>query len=125
MFVCEEMQKLRDWLDQNSIQWLDVSDDFADGFWICRTHFYIDEYKVSVINGSGTYGGFIFGKEQSNAGLLEVWADRSGEPVGYLTAEDAIQLLKDKYHMEEIYHGVEEDISITLFNQIAKEKTIE
>lgn len=125
MFVCEEMQKLRDWLDQNSIQWSDVSDDFSDGCWICRTHFYIGVHKVSVINDNGTYGGFICGKEQSNAGLLEVWADRSGEPVGYLTAEDAIQLLKDTCHMEEIYHGVEEDISITLLNQIANEKAIE
>ena len=27
MFVCKEMQKLRDWLDQHNIPWEDCSED--------------------------------------------------------------------------------------------------
>lgn len=65
MQVCKEMQKLRDWLDENKIPWEDVSEDFCrfnlnkieHEMWICRTHFNIKGHKVSVINGYGTYGG--------------------------------------------------------------------
>lgn len=31
MEVCKEMQKLRDWLDENEICWEDVSEDFGKG----------------------------------------------------------------------------------------------
>ena len=42
----------------------------------------------------------------------------NGEPVGYLTAENVIQLLKDNCHMDEIARGVKQDIAITLMNSI-------
>ena len=78
MEVCKEMQKLRDWLDENEICWEDVSEDFGKGIpseidyelWICRTHFEVKGHEISVINGYGTYGGYgLFSKD--NNGLLE------------------------------------------------------
>ena len=44
MNVCNEMRKLRKWLDRHDIEWVDVSDDFGIDIrdidtWICRTHF--------------------------------------------------------------------------------------
>lgn len=51
MEVCEEMQKLRDWLDENGINWEDNSEDlrrhmlndFAPEYemWVVRTQFKI------------------------------------------------------------------------------------
>lgn len=126
MEVCKEMQKLRNWLDQNSIPWEDCSDDFRNSsflgyeMWICRTHFMADNHKVSVINGGGTYGGYRLGDSKNNEGLLEVMSSviNNGEPVGYLTAENVIQLLKDNCHVDEIARGVKQDIAITLMNSI-------
>lgn len=127
MIICTEMQKIRDWLDQNSIPWEDYSDDTPEGFdhdlWICRTRFMADDYIVSVINGAGSYGGYSFGDENNNQGLLEAMSDIFGpEPIGYLTAEELIKLLQDKCHMEEIAKGVNDDIAITLMNAIAEDK---
>lgn len=88
MEVCEEMQKLRDWLDENGINWEDNSEDLCrhmpDDFvpeyeiWIVRTQFTINNDFISVIKGHGTWGGYgIYGK--NNQGLLEVaglWGER-------------------------------------------------
>ena len=51
----------------------------------------------------------------SNKGLLEVMSDllNDGEPVGYLTADELIEMLQEKCHLEEI--------AITLMNSIGKE----
>ena len=102
MIVCEEMQKLRDYLDIKEITWKDVSDDFGNGLWICRTHFDFKDYRWSVINGSGTYGGFYI-NEKKNPGLLELMVScvNGGEPIGSLKAEDVIAYMK----------GVKEEIT--------------
>jgi hypothetical protein len=89
------MQKLRDYLDSNNIEWKDKSDDWSAG-WICRTHFYYKNNQWSVINGSATYGGFYLDEKQ-NPGQLELMVDcvNGGEPVGYLKAEDVIKYIED------------------------------
>lgn len=94
MTVCEEMQKLRDYLDSNNIEWKDKSDDWEMS-WICRTHFYYKNNQWSVINGSGTYGGY-FINEELNYGALELMVSciNDGEPVGYLKAEDVIKYME-------------------------------
>lgn len=103
MEVCKEMQKLRDWLDENEICWEDVSEDFGKGIpseidyelWICRTHFEVKGHEISVINGYGTYGGYgIFSKD--NQGLLETMGLWYGDDSvkGYLTAEEVINKVK-------------------------------
>ena len=126
MEVCKEMQKLRDWLDQNNIPWIDFSEDYGRlgkvPCFICRTRFTADNHRVSVINGFGTYGGFS-GLGDSNKGLLEVMSDlfNDGEPVGYLTADELIKILQDQCHLEEITKGAKEDIAITLMNEITRE----
>lgn len=81
MEVCEEMQKLRDWLDENGINWEDNSEDFSRympsnlvseyKMWTVRTQFKIKNDFISVINGHGTYGGYGIISEE-NQGLLEV-----------------------------------------------------
>lgn len=79
----DEMIKLRKELDKLGVPWEDVSDDkFMK---IYRTRFYIGKKRWSVISGSGTYGG--------EAGLLETWSSmlNSGEPKGYMTADDVIK----------------------------------
>lgn len=103
MIVCEEMQKLRTWLDENKIPWEDVSEDICrfklnkteHEMWICRTHFNIKGHKVSVINGYGTYGGYGIISEE-NEGLLETMGLWNGEESvkGYLTAEEVINKTK-------------------------------
>lgn len=103
MQVCKEMQKLRDWLDENKIPWEDVSEDFCrfnlnkieHEMWICRTHFNIKGHKVSVINGYGTYGGYGIISEE-NQGLLEtmgLWYGKD-DVKGYLTAEEVINKIE-------------------------------
>ena len=64
MIIVEEMQKLRDWLDEHNIEWVDKSEEpvyleyfHRYSFWMCRTHFDINGKHVSVINGYGSYGG--------------------------------------------------------------------
>jgi hypothetical protein len=85
--ICEEMLKLRDWLNENGIGWEDVSDSI-----ISRTRFVVNGYFFSVVHGFDTYGGInIFGKD---SGLLECMTG-SGV-VGCLTAEDVIEMVKEK-----------------------------
>lgn len=47
MEICKEMQKLRNWLDENNIPWMDQSEDYhidlgeLGKMWMCRTKFEI------------------------------------------------------------------------------------
>lgn len=91
--VVENMQKLRDWLDEKNIIWVDASDQSESLFWICRTHFAINGNRYSVVNGFGTYGGISLMHEE-NRGLLEFY-DFNDEPKGYLTAEEVIDIIKE------------------------------
>lgn len=92
MRICEEMQKLRDWLDENSIEWVDDSTNMPHlefmNYWICRTKFEYSGCEWSVINGCGTYGGFR-AYERRNQGLLEIRTScvNDGDPIGFLTFE--------------------------------------
>jgi len=98
MEVCEEMQKLRDWLDENNIDWEDMSEDFSKGsiddFWICRTWFEIKDRKISVINGYGTYGGIRF-LDGKNEGLLEIMG-LDDDVIGHMTADDVIAAISER-----------------------------
>lgn len=94
--MCEEMIKFRKLLDQNKIEWEDMSETWPSigtqknvtiNRTINRTHFYIDGVFVSVVNGFGTYG--------ENHGLLEMWIqDITEDPIGYLTASDCWEEIK-------------------------------
>lgn len=93
-YVCEKMQKLRDWLDDQQIPWEDVSSDYKDmipepyNTWMCRTHFEYKDNFYSVIHGYGSYGGLsLLHVETLNHNLLEMM-DGNHEPIGYLTAEE-------------------------------------
>lgn len=95
MIVCEEMKKLRTWLDKQGIQWEDKSESFtrieADTgkpCYMCRTHFCLNGCFYSVINGIGSYGGIDY--EGNNHGLLEVMSDaiNGGTPIGGLTFKE-------------------------------------
>ena len=89
--VCEEMKKLRKWLDENNIEWKDLSTNMPFNN-ICRTHFTVNGYFFSVIHGYGSYGGWdSFYRDQ---GLLECMIGNH-EPVGWLTAEDIVEQIKD------------------------------
>lgn len=91
MIIVEEMTKFRKLLDEKNIPWEDRSHDNPDnGLYICRT--WGINKKWSVINGFGTYGGYsLF--EETNAGKLEFWVPGT-EPIGYLTAEEAILIVE-------------------------------
>ncbi len=86
VFLCAEMQKLRDALTEKDIEWADRSDEFPA---ICRTHFRIGRKRYSVINGYGTYGGY-WERSPMNKGLLEVRRGKQ-EPKGYMTAEQVLE----------------------------------
>lgn len=87
IFLCDEMIKLREMLDEKGISWTDrstvVSDDdlqrlkrieiqecFIDTS-IYRTVFHYNGVRCSVVNGYGTYGGYSPFKG-TNAGKLEL-----------------------------------------------------
>lgn len=91
--MCPEMQELRTWLDNNGIDWEDVSTGM-EGCWIDRTHFEYNGVKWSVINGNGTYGGTDF-LSGVNAGLLEIMG-AGKDPIGWLTAADVIEIIQGK-----------------------------
>ena len=101
MEVCEEMQKLRDWLNENGIEWLDASDDYTNVFldewniWMCRTRFMINNREISVINGHGSYGGYGV-LTMKNHGFLEVMG-LFKQVRGYLTAEEIIAEIKRQF----------------------------
>jgi hypothetical protein len=99
MVICDEMAKLRGWLDAQGIKWEDMSEDLLHGellsyreSWIVRTRFIVNNKESSVINGFCTYGGYMFNQED-NEGLLEEWG-LFEHPVGNLTAEDVINKIK-------------------------------
>ena len=90
--MCNEMIKLRQMLNDRGIKWEDASTVYYQfKFYIHRTHFTFNGIDYSVINGSGTYGGYIsFGH---NEGLLELMGGEinGGYPVGWLTAEQVLK----------------------------------
>jgi hypothetical protein len=97
--VVEEMQKLRDMLDEKNIPWQDDTDDFStERFenWICRTHFEYNGNEISVINGIGTYGGWGGANlTEENLGLLEIMIGEVN-PIGWMKAEECMELLETK-----------------------------
>ena len=86
------MNELRQWLDDNNIQYRDESSEW-DTYFMHRTKFTIKGNDFSVINGYGSYGGISI--SGVNEGFLECWVNQKGEPEGYLTADDVIQKIKD------------------------------
>lgn len=98
MKICQEMQNLRNKLNTLGIQWTDYSDRNYITYPICRTRFKINGFEYSVINGFGTYGG-INVLTRRNQGLLEIMSDNinGGEPVGWLTATEVMEMLKDEF----------------------------
>lgn len=90
--ICEEMKKLREYLDTKNIEWKDDSEELSS-YYMCRTKFFVDGNEFSVINGVGSYGGAVLGGK--NQGLLELWINRKGEPQGYLTADNVIERIKE------------------------------
>lgn len=98
MEVVEEMKKLRELLDEKQIVWEDKSDVFGPSEmpcnWICRTWFKYHGKRVSCINGLGTYGGYDFEK---NRGLIEMMIWGEDDPIGYLTAENCIEILEKTF----------------------------
>lgn len=87
MVVCEEMQKLRDWLYDEGIEWYDDSTE-SEMFWMVRTKFAVNTTTFSVINGTGSYGGCM-SWDSDNKGLLECMIN-GHEPYGFLKAEEVI-----------------------------------
>lgn len=86
----EQFKRFKEILEKRGIKYKDLSDP-RYGHFIERVHFWYKRKLISVIHGFGTYGGW--NSFQSDSGLLEVWADRSDEPVGYLTAKGAELLI--------------------------------
>lgn len=93
--IVPEMKKLRNWLDEQKIDWIDDSDNLKD-FFMCRTHFSYNNKCISVVNGYGSYGGIPFGENSKNIGFLEFY-DMETVPKGWLTCDDVIELLKKYY----------------------------
>jgi hypothetical protein len=93
--VCEEMKKFMKLLDERGIPYHDNSEAFDEERFICRVH--ADDNSFSCINGFGTHGGFLYNPKE-NPGLLELWIEHQ-EPMGYLTAEDAIQGIENSHNV--------------------------
>lgn len=88
--MTEEMENFRQMLNEEGIEWEDASS--TDWWPTNRTHFDHRGFKWSVIHGYGTYGGFNPLTDQDE-GLLELMSDavNDGDPVGWLTAEQAME----------------------------------
>ena len=93
--VCSEMEDLREYLTKQQITWTDVSSK-DDKYWICRTHFWLNGNRWSIIHGYGTYGGF--SELDKDSSLLELWASpvNDGDPVGYLTGKQVIEYIEQE-----------------------------
>jgi len=93
--MVDEMLKLRELLTKNGIEWHDDSTPPDYPLQIDMTHFDYKGYAWSVINGFGSYGGIGIFRDKKNMGLLELMsaAVNDGEPIGYLTAEQAMKLV--------------------------------
>lgn len=90
MEVCEEMRKLRAYLDAHGVKWKDRSEEMDKRIWFCRTHFCYHSHFWSVINGTGTHGGIRIGTIE-NQGMLEIMLDGNFDVVeGFLTAKEVI-----------------------------------
>lgn len=89
-----EMIKFRRLLDNAGIEWHDASCK-DNMFPITRTHFVFKGYHWSVIHGRGSYGGINVFNKRKDEGLLEMMSEavNEGEPIGWLTAEDAMQII--------------------------------
>lgn len=88
---------------KKNIPWHDASETMSEDkewpMWICRTHIEYNGHKISVVNGFGTYGGWYGANpgttENENMGLLEIMIE-DNEPVGWLKAEDIMEILGEK-----------------------------
>lgn len=99
MEICENMKKLRSYLDEKKIKWVDHSSDLDSlekDMFICRTWLWIGERKISVVNGFGTYGGIhlMYGDYPKNHGLLEIMVDGMDDVIGNLTSDDVIKIIE-------------------------------
>lgn len=80
-----QMEELRKMLDEEGIEWKDLS-DYNEPVFI-RTHIPTDYGTISIAIGRGTYGGTM--------GFLELYIINGGyEPIGWLTAEEAFKTIK-------------------------------
>lgn len=88
--MTHEMKLLREMLDAENIEWHDASSQSFE-LPMDRTHFEHRGYHWSVIHGFGSYGGPSFSRDDK--GLLELMSDavNEGEPIGWLTAKEAMQ----------------------------------
>ena len=88
VYVCPEMQKLRDILVQKGIEFYDGSSAETQ---VCQTLIHFNHKKYSVINGFGTEGG----KKKidsPNYGCLELWDyTNKNHPAGWLSAENVLE----------------------------------
>ena len=92
-----EMEKLRSLLDEAGIEWWDDSEmeNFAGpDTYMERTKFEYRGHNWSVIHGFGSYGGY--DRISRDKGLLELLSSAAGDgnPIGYLTARQAMKLVK-------------------------------
>ena len=92
-----EMERLRSLLDEAGIEWWDDSemDHFAGpDTYMERTKFEYRGYSWSVIHGFGSFGGY--NRISGDKGLLELLEGYpfNGEPIGFLTAAQAMKLVK-------------------------------
>ena len=92
-----EMEKFRSLLDEAGIEWSDDSEmeNFAGpDTYMERTKFEHRGYSWSVIHGFGSYGGY--DRISKDKGLLELLSVGAGDgsPIGYLTARQAMELVK-------------------------------
>ena len=87
-----EMDKFRDMLTDDGIKWKDKS--CVGDLPITRTHFSYHGERWSVVHGFGTYGGF--NRIEKDKGLLELMSNavNGGEPIGYLTVEEAMRIVR-------------------------------
>lgn len=97
--MTSEMVKLRRLLDAEGIAWVDASDEKSI-YHIDRTHFRYRRYRWSVIHGYGTYGGK--NHWDKDMGLLELRSNGAGngDPIGWLTADEVMRLVKGEQKVE-------------------------
>lgn len=119
--MVDEMLKLRKLLTMNGIEWHDASEIPDFPLQVDRTLFDFRGYKWSVINGHGTYGGFGILSDK-NMGLLELTSEavNGGEPFGFLTADQVMQLV---FYPKQTFSGLValDQITPTFDQMIAKE----
>lgn len=99
MEICENMKKLRSYLDDNKIKWIDQSEGVSSksiDIFTCRTWLWLGDRKISVINGYGTYGGIhpMYDDYPNNHGLLEMQIDGLDGVYGDMTADEVIRTIK-------------------------------